>query len=187
MNLRIRPVTADRWDDLVGLFGPDRGISSCWCMWWRQTAAEFDRKHGAGNRRAMQALVRKDRVPGLLAYEDGSPVGWVAVAPRTEFGRIERSRVLGPVDDVEVWSVVCFYIRKDRRRKSVGRRLLRAAVRHAAAQGALVVEGYPVDARGEPGREADLYMGVPEMFIEAGFREVARRTPNRPIMRWERR
>lgn len=62
--------------------------------------------------------------------------------------------------------------------------LLRAAVEHARAGGAGAVEGYPVDAGG-PAASASLSTGVPGMFLSAGFREVARRRPGRPIMRRE--
>jgi hypothetical protein len=102
MTLDIRPVTADRWDDLVELFGPRGAVAGCWCMWWRLSAKEWEQKAYEGNRRSMRKLVDAGERPGLLAYRDGVPVGWVSVAPREEFSRIERSRVLGPIDDVDV-------------------------------------------------------------------------------------
>lgn len=185
--MEVHPVTPDRWDDLVHLFGEDRGAySGCWCMWWRLTAAEHERDRGPANRRALRRLVDAGRVPGLLAYAGGVPVGWVSVAPREEFGRLQRSRVLGSVDDAPVWSIVCFYIHRRHRRGGVGRALLRAAVVHAAASGARIVEGYPVDPTGRKKAASELYTGVPSIFEEAGFREVARRSPTRPVMRWSR-
>lgn len=53
-------------------------------MWMRLPLAEFNRLKGEGNRRALRALVAR-RPPGLIAYEAGEPVGWVAVAPRAEY------------------------------------------------------------------------------------------------------
>lgn len=180
MKPEIRPVTPDRWKDLVALFGPN-GVSGCWCMWWRLTSAEFDKRHGAGTRRALKGLVDRGRVPGLLAYVDGTPAGWVSVAPREEYGRLERSRHLRRVDEQPVWSIVCFYIDRRHRRAGVGTALLRAAVDHVARKGGRLVEGYPIEA-GAKRPSADLYTGVPSMFERAGFREVARRGA-RPIMR----
>lgn len=186
MSLDVRPVTPDRWDDLVELFGLDRGAySGCWCMWWRQTAKEYDRDHGAPNRGSMRALVGEGREPGLLAYLDGEPVGWVSVAPRDEFGRLDRSRALGRVDDEEVWSIVCFYIHRRHRRSGVGKALLEAAVRRAAERGARWLEGYPVDldASNATKASAELFTGTLAMFEKAGFEEVARRNPTRPVVR----
>ncbi|HEX6261819.1 MAG TPA: GNAT family N-acetyltransferase [Actinomycetota bacterium] len=187
MTLQVRPVTPDRWDDLVALFGLDRGAySGCWCMWWRQTAKEYDRDHGAPNREAMRAIVREGREPGLLAYRRGEPVGWVSLGPRGDFGRLDRSRVLGRVDDEEgVWSIVCFYIHRRHRRDGVAKALLAAAVARAAERGARCVEAYPVDLGAAAAKKAsaELFTGTLAMFEDAGFREVARRGTARPIVR----
>lgn len=152
-------------------------------MWWRLSSSEFDRRHGAGRRRAMKGLVDRGRVPGLLAYVDGKPVGWVSVAPREEFGRIGRSRQLRPVDDQPVWSIVCFYIDRKSRAQGVASALLKGAVRYAGEQGAEMVEAYPVDAKGKNIPAADLYTGTVEMFRAAGFRVAANREGRRVIMR----
>ena len=40
----IRPVTPDRWDDVVALFGPRGACAGCWCMYFRQSRSEFERK-----------------------------------------------------------------------------------------------------------------------------------------------
>ncbi|MBI4730053.1 MAG: GNAT family N-acetyltransferase [Acidobacteria bacterium] len=157
-------------------------------MWWRTTEAEFSRgvgsgaRKGAGNRRALKRIVDSGRVPGLLAYVGGRPVGWCSVAPREEFGRLERSRTLARVDDCSVWSIVCFFVDRAHRGEGVGSALLRAAVRHATRRGARIVEGYPVEG-GTRAPATASYMGLRSMFEEAGFREVARRGA-RPIMRY---
>ena len=179
----IHPVTPERWDDLVALFGERGAYGGCWCTWWRQTQAEFNRNAGAANRALLQSIVESGRVPGLLAYRDGRPVGWCSLAPREEFGRLQRSPVLGPVDDRPVWSIVCFYIDRAHRGQGVAAALLRAAVRYAAEHGAQIVEGYPVDPRGSQPNNAAVYTGVVTMFEQAGFEEVARRSEKRPIMR----
>ena len=183
-NLEIHPVTRDRWADLLRLVGDRGAFSGCWCMWWRVTSAEFAERAGAGNRRSFKRLVDQEREPGLLGYSGGEPVGWVSVAPRDEFGRLDRSPVLGRVDDEPVWSIVCFYIDRRHRRKGVGAALLRGAVEHAASRGARVVEGYPIDTGGEKMPGAEVFTGLLPMFEAAGFRVVERRRPRRPIVRF---
>jgi GNAT superfamily N-acetyltransferase len=152
-------------------------------MWWRPTAAEFERRKGALNKRAMKALVRGGEEPGLLAYDGEEAVGWCAAAPRAAYPRLGRSRVLRPVDDADVWSVVCFYVAKPRRRRGVATALLRAAVDFVRARGAKIVEGYPVEPAKGRTPDAFAYPGLASSFSEAGFVEVARRSPTRPIMR----
>jgi len=152
-------------------------------MWWRLSAKEWEAKAYDGNRRAMRKFVDSGEKPGLLAYRDGTPVGWVSVAPREQFPRIERSRVLGPIDDEKVWSVVCFFIHRKERGSGVGAALLKAAVDAAAERGARIVEGYPVDPRGGQASNGSAFTGVEAMFREAGFTEVERRSAGRPIMR----
>ena len=98
----FHPLTPDRWSDFEGLFGRHGAAGGCWCMWWRQTAREFDARKGESNRRAMKRIVTSGRTPGILAYHEGETVGWCSVAPREEFPRLERSRILKPLDDEPV-------------------------------------------------------------------------------------
>ncbi|MGH2725252.1 MAG: GNAT family N-acetyltransferase [Actinomycetota bacterium] len=178
----VHPVTPDRWADLERLAGPRGAYAGCWCMWFRLSGREFEQRAGKGNRRALKGLVDEGRTPGLLAYLDGEPVGWVSVAPREEFGRIERSPKLARVDDAPVWSVVCFYMARGRRGQGIGAALLEAAVDHAAGRGATIVEGYPLDPEVRKITNSEAYHGLVPMFEKAGFTEVARRG-GRPIMR----
>jgi len=154
-------------------------------MWFRESAADFRGNAGEPNRRAMRAIVDERRVPGLLAYVDGEPVGWCSLAPREEFARIERSRTLARVDDAPVWSVVCFFIHRDHCGEGVASALLRAAIDHAAARGARILEAYAVDPEHRKITNSEAYTGPVPLFRAAGFREVARRSPGRPIMRLE--
>jgi GNAT superfamily N-acetyltransferase len=151
-------------------------------MWNRLTNREFEETTGDEKRGMLQAIV-DDRAPGLLAYEDGVPVGWVSLGPREEFGRIQRSRVTKPLDDVPVWSIVCFVIERRHRGIGVGTALLEAAVEYARDNGAIAVEGYPVEPRRD--RMPDIYawMGLASMFEAAGFSEIARRSESRPLFR----
>jgi GNAT superfamily N-acetyltransferase len=130
-------------------------------MWWRERGRSRER-----NRRAMRTIVKEGREPGLLAYEDGIPIGWVSVSPREDFGHLARSKHYGPVEEEhDVWSIVCFHIHPSARHKGVAKALLHAAVEHALRRGASAIEAYPHQRRRD-------YMGSAEMFEEAGFRPV---------------
>jgi GNAT superfamily N-acetyltransferase len=179
LTLEIHPVTADRWEDLAAFFGPSGAFSHCWCTWWRQTSTEFSHgieEDGAGNRELMHEIVRAGSEPGLLAYRDGRPVGWISVAPRPQFGRILRSRRIGPppeeADDQGTWSVVCFWIPRGERGKGVANELLKGAVEHARERGARRLEAYPVDTSSGQHQPANLFTGTLAMFQRAGFHEV---------------
>ena len=127
--------------------------------------------------------MRRGSPPGVLAYVDGQPVGWCAVAPRTEYDYLARSRVLRPVDDRPVWSISCLLVAKPHRGRGVSVQLLRAAVEMAGQAGAQIVEGYPVIARTGRMPDAFAWTGTLPAFRAAGFEEVARGSPSRPIMR----
>lgn len=182
--LEYHPLTLERWGDFERLFGPKGACGGCWCMYERIPRAEFARQKGQGNKETMRAIVAAGEVPGLLAYAAGEPVGWCAVEPREVYGALERSRILKPVDDQPVWSVMCFFIAKGHRRQGVTVGLLRAAVDHARAHGARIVEGYPVEPKTASVPDAFAWHGTAAAFRRAGFAEVARRSETRPIMRY---
>jgi GNAT superfamily N-acetyltransferase len=151
-------------------------------MWFRLPRPEFQAARGERNRRALRRLVQSGRTVGLLAYAGREPVGWCAVEPREAYARLSRSRLLAPVDDERVWSVTCFFVARAWRGRGVTAALLAAAAAHARRSGARFLEGYPVDRAGRAA-DASLYHGAASTFRRAGFEEVARRSPTRPIMR----
>ena len=183
LELEYYPVTSDRWADLEALFGPRGACGGCWCMYWRGTRSEYSQLQGEGNRLALKSIVDSGEVPGLLAYHNGKPVGWISVEPRTAFAALERSRLFKPVDERPVWSVVCFFVARGYRRKGVTVGLLNAAVEHARQHGAQIVEGYPVEPKGGKSPDPFVYTGLVSAFRKAGFTEVVRRSETRPIMR----
>ncbi len=176
------PLTSSRWPDLVALFGPRGACAGCWCMWWRMTTADFRRNAGEGNRAAFQRLVEHGPAPGILAYAKGRAVGWCAIAPREHYPRLARSRVLAAVDLQQVWSVSCLFVAREWRRTGLSTQLLGAAAKFAAQRGARIVEGYPHEVTGQIA-DAFVYTGLASAFRKAGFKEVARRSAKRPIMR----
>lgn len=187
--LTIRPLTPARWPDLEAVFQA-KGCSiprGCWCMFYRERG-RVDVPDGA-----RLADVRKERLrslcdagppPGLLAYAGRQPVGWVTLGPRRDFLKLQRSPVMKPVDDAPVWSIVCFVVPPAFRHRGVAAALLQGAVEYAAKRGARILEAYPVDKK-ERGRDDWMWHGAKSMFDRAGFREVARRRPERPVMRLE--
>lgn len=177
------PATAERWADVERLFGARGACGGCWCMTWRLPRSEFEARKGDANKRALKKLVTSGNAPGVLAYSGGEAVGWCAVAPRESYPVLGRSRVLAPVDDASVWSISCLFVAKPHRNKGLSARLVRAAAEFARERGARVVEGYPVET--PKGRLPDpfVWTGIPSAFEKAGFTEVLRRSPTRPIMR----
>jgi len=188
MKLTVAPLTQDRWADLEAVFA-GKGCSfarACWCMEGRYNGRRPELGQGKArakaNRLALKALVEGGSIPGLIGYRGTTPVGWVSLAPREEYGRLKRSAVMKAVDDQPVWSVVCFVVPSEYRGQGVAQALLKAAVAYARKKGAKIAEGYPID---KPTRSSDGFMwfGAKSMYDKAGFEEVARHKPQRPIMR----
>lgn len=179
----IHPATADRWADLETLMGPKGGSGGCWCMLWRTNRKDYDEGKLGKNKERLEACTKAAVPPGLLAYHNDEPVGWCSVAPRSAFPALERSRVLQPVDTAPVWSVSCFVIAKGYRRKGVSLALLSAASDFVLKHGGEILEGYPVETAKQNYPAVYAWTGLSGTFAKAGFQEVARRSPTRPIMR----
>ncbi len=181
MPFTVHPLTRERWGHLVELFGRRGGsiVRGCWCMHYRKTGSQGS---GEGNRQALKALVDGGTVPGLIGYRDGRPVGWISLGPREDYPRLKRSPVMKAVDEKPVWSIVCFFVDSGERGKGVAAALLTGAMDYARSQGATLLESYPVDKR-ERSHPDFMWFGAKRMYDRAGFREVARRKKNRPVMR----
>lgn len=182
-KLEFRALSAARWPDLERLFGERGACGGCWCMWWRMKRSQFEKNKGEGNKRLFKKIVASGQTPGVLAYAGDKPVAWCAVAPREVYPVLENSRVLKRVDDQPVWSVTCFFVARPFRRKGMTPKLLRAAVDFARRKGARIIEGYPVEPRKGRMPDAFAWTGLPAAFRKAGFREAARRSETRPVMR----
>ena len=188
MKLTVRPLTPERWPDLEALFLA-KGCSvarGCWCMYYRRSGARGALPAGTtqaqANRADLKKLSRGDTPPGLIGYRGKMPVGWVSLGPREDYAKLQRSPVMKPVDEQSVWSVICFVVPSEYRGQGVARALLDGAIAYAKKQGATLLEAYPVD---KPGRSHDDFMwfGAKSMYDDAGFQEVARRKPQRPVVR----
>lgn len=182
--LQFHPATADRWADVEELFGERGACGGCWCMFWRVPRKQYEAGKGPGNKRALKKIVTAGQKPGIIAYERNEPIAWCAVAPRKDYVGLLTSRVLKPLDDQPVWSISCLFVKKSHRRKGISALLLRAAVDFAKSQGAKVVEGYPVEPSMDKMPDPFLWHGTVSAFKAAGFKEVLRRSPARPIVRF---
>lgn len=193
-SLEIRPLTSEHIPDLAQLFatGDPRW---CWCMYFRARGRSWANSSAASNRADLEGLTTKadeagDVAPGLIAYRDGAAIGWVSLGPREDYERLAFSKMLRPIDERPVWSIVCFVVLGRQRGRGVGTALLDAAIAYARERGATTLEAYPIhESRGRIS-SASAYTGTQGMFERAGFQVVELRrwneeSPPRPIMRLE--
>jgi GNAT superfamily N-acetyltransferase len=181
----VHPLTEDRLGDLAELFGTTAVTRRCYCTWFLMLDPERREVwESGGSREVFERFAEARAAPvGVLAYDDGRPVGWCAVAPRSEFPRLVRAKAwLG--GDRDAWVVTCFYIHRSVRRTGLSRALLDAATALAAEHGATAVEGAPRGAGVRTG-SGDGYVGFEQTFAECGFTVVARPDGKRVLMRRE--
>lgn len=187
-SFHFYPATPERWSDLENLFGKNGANAGCWCMFWRLERAMFKKTKGEGNRQILKQIVEANEQPGILAYEGAQPVGWCGIAPRESLIALENSRILKRVDDQPVWSITCFFILKEARRKGIMESLIKTAVEHAKTNGAQMVEAYPIDMQspklmGQTFNSYSGYMGVASVFRALGFEQAGQASETQLIMR----
>jgi GNAT superfamily N-acetyltransferase len=181
LELRIEPLTPDRWPALEDLFGERGACNGCWCMYWRIGSAYRHRPRDL-NRKDFERTVCNGPPPGLLAFHGDLTVGWCQITPRDALSWLDRTWRLRRVDDMPVWSISCFYVRIGYRRRGVTRALIDAALEAARKAKAPAVEAYPLDSDLSPSATST---GYATTFARAGFKEVVRHSSERPIMRYE--
>ena len=184
----VVPLTPDRFPDLAALFEEGGDAMWCWCVYFRFRGRSWSNSTAGQNRAALGSLADRDPAPGLLAYRDDRAVGWVSLAPREDYERLRYSKVLAPIDDAPVWSIVCFVVSRRVRGQGVAVILLEGAIEYARARGATTLEAYPVDTTAGRVPAANAFHGTLGMFERAGFTVVERRqwnatAPVRPIVR----
>jgi GNAT superfamily N-acetyltransferase len=182
------PLTPDRFADLEALFGA-KGCSiarGCWCMFYRESGKARPpgkMRLADARKERMRALAHAKLAPGLIGYDAASrPVGWISLGPREDFVKLRHSRVMKAVGDEPVWSIVCFVVPSEHRGKGVATALLKHALAWARENGARMLEAYPIETA-ERVQPQWLWHGTKAMYDRAGFEEVARRAPTRPVMR----
>ena len=171
MMWQTRPVTPDRFEDFADVINRTRRTNHCWCLSHRLQTAEIERLGGGSREQAMRRLCERDHPPGVVTYRDGEPVGWCNIGPRPEITRLARSRLIRPVDEQPVWSIVCVVVRAGHRRHGVTAPLL---------EGALPMPPRTVRPRWRrtPSILRDgwdltmAFVGTKSMFDRAGFRVI---------------
>lgn len=171
-GIEVVPATADCWSDVTTLFDGD-GPLGCWCQYWRQSSGAYSAGGpGAGEANLRTQVRAGPPAPGVIAYLDGEAAGWCGFGPRTSFERLVRSRTIPVIDDLAVWSIVCFKVLVGFRRRGVATALLRGAIDYARSMGAPAIEAYPIDPEGRRLDVTFSYVGLTTMFEAAGFRRV---------------
>lgn len=174
-------LTPQRWEDFETLFGPNGACSGCWCAWFLMSNKEFRESGKEGHKELVRTIVHSGVEPGLLAYADGKPVGWVALAPRERYTRLATSKHLGAVDEQPVWVISCFFIHRLYRRMGLMEKLLSAAIEYARGKEVRILEAFPLEVEGKIS-SASLFTGRASVFRKLGFEQVALRD-YRPILR----
>jgi GNAT superfamily N-acetyltransferase len=145
--------------------------SGCWCMFPRLASAA-NQLGSRGRREAMTRLARRHRAPGLLAFDGGESIGWIAIAPRKELRRVDASRATPRVDHLDVWVIPCITVRPSARGRGVAKALIKAAIAYAKKHGAPAVEAYP-RAGSARTKDDNAFFGTEPLFRAAGFKVIA--------------
>ncbi|MBJ6636457.1 GNAT family N-acetyltransferase [Streptomyces sp. I5] len=171
MTVEVRP--ASEFEDVRALLGPKSPQANvCWCLSYRIPSKLNRELRGPARGEHVAELLRSGAPLGVLAYEDGAPVGWAAVAPRADTS-FARNRKIPHVDDLPVWSLWCIRVRPGHRGEGLSHALIAGAVDYAHAQGAPAVEAYPLD-NGDARVDLTMaYPGLRKNFERAGFTRAA--------------
>ncbi|HEX4386662.1 MAG TPA: GNAT family N-acetyltransferase [Myxococcales bacterium] len=181
--MKVLPVNAALWPALEDLFGKSGACNGCWCMYWR-LGSGYKQQPREENKKALKLLVKRGPPPGLLAFDGDLAVGWCQLTPRSELPWLAKARVSRAVDELPVWAITCFFIRRGYRKQGIPEILIAAAIKAAKRAKAPALEAYPVDAE-VPGASRNRFTGTASAFARAGFKTIARRSPDRPVMRCE--
>lgn len=186
-SIRVLPATAERWPDLGTVMGTRGDPSWCWCQYFRLRGQAWrDASKSGNNKPVLREQVVSSKVPpGVIAYLGDEPVGWCGAGPKRGYPRLVASRMFGGADE-GVWSVTCFIVRAEYRRRGISSALLAGAVDLARTHNASAVKAYPVDiSHRRSVSAAELFHGALPLFINAGFAEVSRSSPARALVRLE--
>jgi GNAT superfamily N-acetyltransferase len=188
MAIEVLPASADRWADVERVMQTPGDPETCWCQVFRVPRDDWEARPTSQNRDDLHALVTAGARPGLVAYDDGEPVGWCSVAPLEQFVRLASSPFIAAArpdgDDLAGrWAVTCFVVTDSARGSGLVATLLDTAVAFAREQGAAGIEGIPLDvAAADHVTPDELFAGTLTAFEAAGFEAGERLGPDRVLM-----
>jgi GNAT superfamily N-acetyltransferase len=183
INLKFQPLTLHNWNQFEELMGDRGGCGGCWCMSPRLSSKEFSENKYSGNKILIHQLVNNGKPIGLIATYKDEPVGWIALAPREDYSRIERSRALKRIDDKLVWSITCFFVKKEFRKIGLSQLLIKGAVDYAKKKKIKTLEAYPTIPYSDKVPASFLWVGVLSAFTNNGFKVVQQNNKSRAIVR----
>lgn len=184
-KLKMASLTSSNWKEFETLMGEKGGCGNCWCMYFRLPYKKFQENKPDGNKKMMKQLVNKGMPQGLIASWNNEPVGWIAMAPREDYMKIGNSRVFKRIDNKPVWSITCFFIRKEFRHKGLSLQLIKGAIDFARTKKIKVLEAYPAVPYAENVPHPFLWVGVLSSFVKNGFKIVRQQSKSRAMVRFD--
>ena len=184
-KLTVKRLSIKNWKDYELLMGEKGGCGNCWCMLFRLPYKEFQQNKPDGNKKLMKQLVKKNQPVGLIASLNKEPVGWIALAPREDYMKIENSRAFKRIDNKPVWSITCFFIKKELRKMGLSKELIKAAVDFAKKEKIKVLEAYPAIPYNEKVPPPFLWVGILSVFTDCGFEVIQQNGKSRAMVRLE--
>lgn len=182
-KLKFKSLSAANWKQFETLMGEKGGCGNCWCMYFRLPYKAFQENKPDGNKKLIKQLVNKGLPQGLIASLDDQPVGWIAMAPREDYMRLENSRVFKRIDGKPVWSITCFFIKKEFRHMGLSQQLIKGAIDFAKKKKIKTLEAYPAIPYAQKVPHPFLWVGVLSSFIKNGFKIVQQHSKSRAMVR----
>ena len=190
MAVTILPLTPDLWPSFEDFFGKQGACYGCWCTYFRMPPKMRQNHTGEEKKQFIKARIEEGPPPGLLAFDQDRAVGWMQIGPRGDVPQWNNAaRSSAPLDradatDPAVWSISCFFLRRNARGRGLTHALVNAGVGFARDNGARRLEACPM-VLSKDASSLGLFVGSKRIFDRAGFAMVAQKTANRPLMRLE--
>jgi len=156
----FKQVDESNWTDLETLFESKGGPHNCWCMVWRNMSENSNRTKKTDKKKSIIKYINNKIPIGLLCYNNNEAIGWCSIAPRESYRELSGDNTLE-----NVWSLVCFFIKKEFRQKRLTEDLIKEATKFAKENGAKYLEAYPVD----PESPSYRFMGFKPTFEKLDF------------------